>query len=485
MHYYSVDSIREIESQSLDLDSLMIGAGKAIWDAFIVEYPQARVILVLLGKGNNAGDACVFIKHALAHGLKVECAEFVENINRQDIPMMSEDILKLNWVDLSDNQKFWDSYDVIIDGGFGIGGTRLMGVLSTSWIQAINQAHVPVVAIDIPSGLCSRTGLPLGCALVADMTVTLMAKKTGFIVGQGLDYVGKVVVNDLGEKVTSVPYELRELKVDDLPWGNFRRRPTSHKGSCGKVVVIGGYEGLLGAAILSAESALKMGAGYVKLWTLEEHVKQVPVYCPDIVVCSEAQMSLSEIISWADTVLIGPGLGRTQWGEGVFDQVVACCHGKPLVLDADALYWLAKKKPDLTTPTIITPHAGEAGMLMGEDASFVQKNRQKVARKLTTQYSACVVLKGAGTLISYPSDTIMSVCCYGHSAMSTAGMGDVLAGMVVSSISQLKSVNDGVAMAVTLHSKAGEDLAVHLSYGLMANDVVKIIPKVLNELVNQ
>ena len=399
--------------------------------------------------------------------------------------MINRDILSLFWVDLLDDSLFLDDFDVIVDGGVGLGAKRTMGPLSESWIKAINSANIPVMSIDVPSGLCPNRGLPLGCALVADTTITFIAKKTGFIIGQGLDYIGNLIVETLGVDTAEISYELEEININDLFWNKFKRSPTAHKGSCGKVVVIGGQEGLLGAAILASEAALKMGAGYVKLWTVKDHVNQVPIYCPDIVVNSKDHCSLEAIIAWADAVLLGPGLGRSLWSEAVFDQVLSLCKNKPLVLDADALYWLAKKQTKLITSTVLTPHSGEAGVLVGEKASFVQRNRIDSVNKIMKLYSADVVLKGAGTLLGKSSSNQLKVCQYGDAAMATAGMGDVLSGMIVGSISQLRSIADGVEIAVTLHAKIGEDLSRQLSYGLIASDVVKAIPKALNEFIKK
>lgn len=256
------------------------------------------------------------------------------------------------------------------------------------------------------------------------------------------------------------------------------RSPDAHKGQFGHLLVIGGDRGFGGAALLSAESALRSGAGMVSLATRLEHVPAALARVPEVMTVGVSSANqLMGLLEKVSVIVIGPGMGEASWGKSLIS--VAANAQLPQVWDADALNQLAAGTVSLPSGSVITPHPGEAARLLGVSTAEVQADRLKVARALSQKFKAVAILKGAGSLIASP-DGRVSRCDQGHPAMATAGLGDVLAGLVGALMAQGMPAYEASCLAVWLHATAG-DRQGSLGRGLAASDLIPAIRQLLEE----
>ncbi|MDD1612560.1 MAG: NAD(P)H-hydrate dehydratase, partial [Methylococcaceae bacterium] len=343
-------------------------------------------------------------------------------------------------------------------------------------IKSINRSGLPVVAVDIPSGLHADTGNAMGCAVKADCTVTFIGLKQGLFTGQAAVYVGEIVYNGL-----EVPDEV----FGQVEAGVFRvcqkplapRQRCAHKGNMGHVLVVGGELGYSGAARMAGEAALRVGAGLVSIATRKEHAGLMNLNRPELMCCGvERGSGLIPLLDRADVVVLGPGLGQGAWGKEMFDAVLK--SDKPIVLDADGLNLLAASaiyKPNW----ILTPHPGEAGRLLRCSTQSVQQDRFAAVAAMRATYDGVVVLKGAGSLIA--SDSGIAVSTTGNPGMASGGMGDVLSGVIAGLIAQGLDSRDAAEQGVYLHGRAA-DLAAAKDgeRGLLATDLLPFLRQLVN-----
>ena len=256
------------------------------------------------------------------------------------------------------------------------------------------------------------------------------------------------------------------------------RSPSAHKGRFGHVLLIGGDRGLGGAILLSAQSALRCGAGLVSVVTRSEHVPAALARLPEVMVVGASSANqLMGLLGQASVLVVGPGLGQNAWGRSLLS--AAANSPLPQVWDADALNLLALGGVSLPKDRVITPHPGEAARLLRISTAEVQADRLTVARALSTQFKAVVVLKGAGSLIASPDGRVFR-CDRGHPAMASAGLGDVLAGVVGALLAQGMDAFEAAALAVWLHAVAGEGQG-KMGRGLAASDLIPAIRQLLEE----
>lgn len=256
------------------------------------------------------------------------------------------------------------------------------------------------------------------------------------------------------------------------------RSPDAHKGQFGHVLLIGGDRGFGGAVLLSAQSALRSGAGLVSLATRSEHVPAALARLPEVMTQGvHSANQLMGLLAQASVLVVGPGLGQAAWGHSLLS--AAANASQPQVWDADALNLLSKGGLSLPEGSVITPHPGEAARLLGLSTAEVQADRPAAARALSEKYAVVAVLKGAGTLIASPEGEL-ACCDQGHPAMASAGLGDVLAGVIGALLAQGMSAFDGACLAVWLHATAGEQQG-KLGRGLAASDLIPAIRQLLEE----
>ena len=347
-------------------------------------------------------------------------------------------------------------------------------------IRLVNASGLPVLAVDIPSGLCADTGRVLGVAVRANLTVTFIGLKLGLFTADAPNQVGKLVFDDLQADpalVALTPRVTERMAACSLV--RLAPRPrTAHKGQFGHLLVVGGDRGLGGAALLAAESALRGGAGLVSLATRPEHVMAALARRPEVMCAGVSSANqLLALADRADVLVAGPGLGQDAWGRSLLS-VVAGLESLQ-VWDADALNLLAGGHVRLPAGCVITPHPGEAARLLGISTDEVQADRPRAVLALAQKFDAVVLLKGAGSLVATP-DGRLALCDRGHPAMAGAGLGDVLAGLIGALLAQGMDAYAATCLAVWLHACAGESLA-RGGRGLAASDLIPTIRQLLEE----
>lgn len=456
-------------------DNLMEKAGRAVAIlASTLVNPLYPSILLLAGPGNNGGDAFVAARYLKQHW---HALTLVFAGDAADLPPDAKRA-HASWLACGGavHQEIpAGNYGLVIDGLFGIGLTRPLQGRYAGLIAQANALAAPKLAIDIPSGLCADTGRVLGCAFRADATLTFLARKPGLYTLDGPDYAGRVIADDLGVVAEQAPGWL----VETCPALPPPRARNSHKGNFGNVAVLGGAEGMVGAALLAARSALLAGGGRVFAWLLAQNAPVVDMACPELML---RHPDLAQIENFSGSIVAGPGMGRDK------PELLAAALRtiNPLVLDADALHLLANSadlKNTLRTRgnAIFTPHPGEAAVLLGTDAVTIQADRIRSAQNIASEYNAVTVLKGCGSIIATP-DGRWFINASGNPGLSSAGMGDVLAGVIGALIAQGLNAEQAALAAVHLHGKAADALVKNGfgPAGLTASEVAEEIRQQLN-----
>jgi len=475
---YSTQQIRQIENTAFAggvvSESLMERAGAAVFAELRQQFPDAASMVVLCGTGNNGGDGYVIARHAREAGISVVVIQSGLPKTHDAKAMAAR--AEAAGVAFSGWKGLLPEADVYVDALLGIGLTSAVKGELAEMIAALNQ-NCQVVAVDVPSGIDADTGAVRGVAVCAALTVTFIGYKLGLLTGEGASCTGKLVLKPLRLPADCYPDEgvAEYLTEADLHFP--QRQRNSHKGNFGHVLIIGGDEGMGGSVMMTAEAALRSGAGRVTLLTHPDHVTAMLARCPEVMVRGvDEQTPIDRYLDSASVVVIGPGLGRRPWGQRLWSLVQNSPH--PLVVDADALYWMAQSDQKRDN-RILTPHPGEAAMILDSTISQVQENRQNAARQLLQRYGGLSVLKGAGSLII--SSHGLSLCPAGNPGMATAGMGDVLAGVIGGLAAQFGAKHRTLCQAVLVHAVAGDRAAVQGQRGLLATD---LLPHV-RELVNQ
>jgi NAD(P)H-hydrate epimerase len=483
---YTAAQVRELDRCAIERFGvpgyeLMTRAGHAALAVLRSAWPQARSVAVLCGPGNNGGDGYVLARLARAQGLRTHVVPLADPAGTTGDARRAYD----DFVAAGGHCEAWHPHcvrlgDVVVDALFGTGLTRAIDGLAAEVIAALNECGRPVLALDIPSGLHADTGRPLGVAVRADRTVTFIGRKLGCYLGDGPDWTGALSFEDLGVPPAvydEVPRTMQLLDMASVAQALPRRARTSHKGRHGHVLIVGGAPGMGGAARLAGEAALRVGAGLV---TVAVHPDSLAALAarPELMTASIAAVSdLHAALERATVVALGPGLGQSSWARDVMAAAIAA--GQPLVVDADALNLLAQQRgqrPDW----VLTPHPGEAARLLGlENAAAVQHDRLRAAAQLQQRYGGTIVLKGAGTIVQGAQHGW--ICGYGNPGMGTAGMGDVLTGVIAGVAAQCSALELAARAGVFVHAIAGDRAAVHGGErGLLAGDVIDALRPCVN-----
>lgn len=481
---YSAAQVRGLDASLITAGTpgfeLMQRAARATWRALVRQWPAANELTVVTGHGNNAGDGYLVAVLAQRAGWSVRVLAAADPRQLRGDAASAHAEAVAEKVSIESWGANASVRGIVLDALLGTGLTGEVREPYASVIAAINDSGLPVVAVDIPSGLCADTGRVLGCAVRADLTVTFIGLKLGLFTGDAADVVGELVFNDLHadpQLVEAAPTTARRLAAGNLP-RLAARAPASHKGKFGHVLLIGGDRGFGGAILLSAQSALRSGAGMVSVATRSEHVPAALARIPEAMVLGTSSANqLMGLLQKVSVLVVGPGLGQAGWGRSLLS--AAANAPLPQVWDADALNLLAEERVSLPANCVMTPHPGEAARLLGIGTAEVQADRPAAARALSKKYTAVVVLKGAGSLIAHP-DGRLALCHQGHPAMATAGLGDVLAGLVGALLAQGMVAFDAACLAVWLHANAGEQQG-KMGRGLAASDLIPAIRQLLEE----
>lgn len=483
---YPVEVVREIDRCAIDGHGiagyeLMNRAARAAYDEARRSYPTAEHWLVLAGPGNNAGDAYVVARLAADNGIDVVVLAL------SDPALLSGDagIARADYVDSGGRVETFTGVlpgpvDLIVDGLFGSGLVREVGGDYGTVIDLCNDHHVPVLALDIPSGIAGNSGSALGRAIRADVTVGFVGLKPGYFLGEGIDHTGRLVFAGIGVPRECYPVEQAVLeRIPDYLAEQLLepRQRNAHKGDFGHVLVVGGAPGMAGAALMAGMSALRAGAGRVTVATHPSHASQFMARCPELMVRGiECAADLAPLVDNASVIALGPGMGEDDWSKSVFASAAAV--ERPAVWDAGALTLLAagiSSHPE----RIVTPHPGEAGRLLGRTAGEVQSDRLAALDDLVDIVGGVVVLKGACTLVGQAGRT-PRVSIRGNPGMATAGSGDILTGVVAGLRAQGLSIADAAMLGVDVHARAGDLAAEDGGRGLIATDLLPGIRRALN-----
>jgi NAD(P)H-hydrate epimerase len=441
-------------------------------------------VAVFCGAGNNGGDGYVVAGLAREAGFAVTVYALAAPSK-----LTGDALLAYQWaekegvpVNLWAPDTHWRA-DLVVDAllGTGLKGSVRAGYATA--IAAINQHASPVLAVDIPSGLCSDTGQVLGAAVEATHTVTFIGCKQGLLTGQGPAYTGQLHFTELSVPKAvyqHVPPSAIRLSRAGLQGVLPPRRATDHKGKFGHLLVVGGNHGMAGAAVMAAEAALYCGAGKVTVATRPEHAAVIHSRSPQLMVAAtDDPAEIEPVFADKQIIVIGPGLGQDAWAKGLLQRVLAL--PKFRVIDADGLNLLTDLQLlERGEGLILTPHPGEAAHLLGASVAEVQEDRFRAVRQLSRASMATVVLKGAGTLIADPEETT-ALCSAGNPGMGIAGMGDLLSGVIGALAVQGVTPGEAARYGVWAHATAADRLARSVGErGLQARELLPHIRAVIN-----
>lgn len=465
----NLEESRELEARCavrMGLDTLMRRAG-----TFAAKWLDERLpcphVTVLAGPGNNGGDAIVCACELKRLGHTVQLVMPGGEPKTELAREMLADWIALGGTVISDPY-MTEKADAVVDGLFGTGLKR---PITGDYLDAIlwfNERQCFRLALDVPSGLHSETGHWVGTmpGVTADATVTFLSAKSGLYMNEGVDAAGAVVVSELD---VSVPLtRLGLIEYSDFDHICQPRPKFSHKGTFGHVAVVGSAEGHIGAALLSARAALRMGAGTVTVELLTPNAMMVDPVAPELMF-SSTPLDFSRFTA----AVIGPGLGQSAAAKARLEAALA--SNIPLVLDADALNLIAGDKALLTTllhrtvATVLTPHEAEGARLLKVTPQIIQSDRVNAVRDIALQTGAITVLKGPGTLIAMRSSRTW-LSPYATASLATAGSGDVLSGMIASFLGQRYDTVESVLGAVMLHGYAGKERVA----GLTASEIASL-----------
>lgn len=484
---YNAAAVRELDRIAIhDFNipgyTLMTRAGTAAFAVMRAHWPDARRIAVVCGQGNNGGDGYVAARLAHLAGLQVHVHRIGELADvKGEAAKAARDAQEAGVIITPLFSDGFNKVDLVVDALLGTGLDRPVAGPLAAAIDAINKADCPVFALDIPSGLHADTGGVMGAAVYADLTLSFIGLKQGMFTGQGRDYSGTVLFDDL-----AVPEALFQRVVPTagrIRFADFSshfapRSRVAHKGHYGHVLVVGGDAGMSGAARLAAEAAARAGAGLVSVATHPDHAALLNVGRPEIMCRGVSRGSdLQPLLQRATVIALGPGLGQSDWALGLLDKLMS--SKLPMVVDADGLNLLASNRHPRGN-WVLTPHPGEAARLLATTIEEIEANRFAAARALQTQYSAQIVLKGAGTLVCTDDDEQMAVCDEGNPGMATGGMGDVLTGILAGLIAQGFVLGDAARMGCTLHAAAADKAAKAGERGMLALDLMPVIRELVN-----
>lgn len=458
---HTVESIRKIEAQVYQQTpsfAVMEKAGNAVAALAQTMVHKNASIIVIAGKGNNGGDGYIAAHTLQKNGFNVS----VIAMGAIDTLPPDAHTAAKKWCET--NPLLTDTLppaDLYIDALLGIGLTRTIDDEYKKIIDAINTSPVPVLSIDMPSGVCADTGRIQSCAVRATATITFFAAKIGLYTGKGVDYVGNIHICPL---VDPLPIASNGTLISHCPDIAFlKRQQNTHKGNYGYIHLIGGDDGMVGALILASRAAAAMGAGKTKAISLSTAIT-VDYIHPEIM-WTNANSAATDTATDADIVAIGMGLGQSATAHQQLLTLLSTSttSTKTILLDADAINLIAQSTQlkqllqHRAPPVILTPHPTEAARLINSSPQEVNANRIEVAQTIARQYSAIVVLKGAGTIIAEPHGQYY-ICAAGNAGLARAGSGDVLAGIIATLLAQADSPIKAVCAGVWLHAAAADSL---------------------------
>lgn len=481
-------TIQKLGVPSLEL---MEHAAQACVQVLEDEKVDLSHVCVVCGSGNNGGDGFAIARILQNNRYSVEtfCVGNPEHYTEETQEQMHR--LQECGGKITYGMPQEDSYSVIIDAVFGVGLSRKVEGRYRQVIEQMNRMRGTKFAVDIPSGLSATTGCILGCAFKADYTVTFQLKKIGLGLSQGRTMAGRVIVPDIGISTDSIceDQEIVRTAGKDIYRKMLPDRPEdSNKGTYGRLLVIAGSKGMAGAAYLNAHAAYMTGAGLVRIYTSSDNREILQTLLPEAIITTYEEYNKEELLSlltWADGVCIGSGLGMSRLSEKILKTVIEYVK-VPCLIDADGLNLLAENNNYLNQMAerrfVITPHMKEMSRLTGTPVEELKADRIQILKDFISRYRITCVLKDSRTLIASEEKGIR-MNLTGNSAMAKAGSGDVLAGVISGWMVQGKEAEDAAELGTYIHGLSG-DLAKFEKgvYSVMARDLIEYISKALMKL---
>lgn len=485
---YTAEQTRElerivIEQHNITAAQLMARAGTAAMSSIKSHWRQAERLLVICGIGNNGGDGFELARQALENDYRVSVILVGDETKMSAESIAARDALIATGAEIHRFDEKLPSTDVIVDALLGTGLDRECEGEYKNVITAINKAakRVPVLSLDIPSGLHANTGSALGIAVKATITLSFIGLHKGLFTGEGPNYCGAVRFDSL--QIPSAIYKevtpiARRVSLERDGARLAPRERTGHKGLYGHLLIIGGDHGMPGAARVAAEAGARVGAGLISIATRAAHSPILNQARPCLMCYGvEDADDLETLIERANSLTVGPGLGQSEWGEVLFQKAID--SNLPMVVDADALNMLSKN-PQHYDNWILTPHPGEAARLLGCSSADIQADRFLAVDELQKRYGGIAVLKGSGTLI-YNGQTPTRLSTWGNPGMGSGGMGDVLAGVIGGLLAQGFPLMEAACVGVTLHGMAGDKAAEQDGErGMLAMDLIPHLRRLSN-----
>ena len=497
-----------IQKHGVSSLTLMERAGEAVAQALLERFGKIAGggVLVVAGKGNNGGDGLVVARHLKKKRISCEVVllarkdelsdDAAENL-RAYLKIKGK-VFEISGDPIPLLSRRLEGKRVVVDAILGTGLKEEVRGHYADAISLINTCGLPVVAVDVPSGLDGDSGAPLGSAIHAELTVALGYPKLGEVIYPGLSHVGELAVADIGihpKAVEEAQPQTELLEAEEVGWLVPQREPNSHKGIYGHLLVMAGSRGKTGAAILACKAAMRAGSGLVTLAAPRSLNSIFAGLMVEIMTETLRDNSEEEILPLRDqewsrlldkksALLFGPGIGVKETARGVLWWLLRNLH-LPWVIDADGLNLLAgglERLESASTPPVLTPHPGEMARLLGSDTAAVNRDRVGIARSFAGEHRCYVVLKGARTVIATPHGAVF-INPTGNPGMASGGMGDVLAGILAGLLAQGIKVEDALKLGVFLHGFVGDQVAKNKGeMGLIASDVLEGLPQGLRKL---
>ncbi len=485
-----------IEDVGIPGGHLMERAGAGVAEEILERFDPEEAV-VYCGKGNNGGDGFVVARELANAGVSVVVYAVNGREGYQGDALLNLRIAERLGLDIRDGLPEGSDEialfpDLVVDAVFGTGFAGAARGPAALAIESMNASPAPVVSVDIASGVDASTGEVTGPAVLADLTVTFQESKVGHFVTPGGEFSGEVVVVPIGIPPRClVPPDVWLLTVEGLSPLVRPKCMLDHKRTVGTVLVVGGTRGMAGAAFMAAMGSLRTGAGLVRCAVPATAASEKPfpeviaVSLPDEIYLSPA--SLDAITAQArdlKAVVLGPGLGRADETVELVRALVQ--EDAPLLIDADGL-WALAEEPELlagrSAPTVLTPHEGELGRLLGKPAAEVAAHRLACAREAARRSGAAVLLKGEGSIVADPSG-VAYVIPTGNPGLATPGTGDVLSGAIGAQLAKGLPATDAACLGGYVHGLAA-DLAAQLALGtdgMIAGDLFDYLPLALDQV---
>lgn len=451
-------------------------------------------VLVVSSNGNNGADGLAVARLLKNAGYDVKIW-FVGDESKLTTEAKLQMDLAEKYGVAFEKDPLITEFTTVVDAIFGIGLNRDIKGIYEEVIERINNAKVPVLSIDIPSGINATSGVKMSCAVKASATVSFAYAKTGLYLNDGYTHCGKVIIKDIGI-YSNDDLGINAIEDTDVPLLLPQRDIGGNKGTFGKVLIVSGSENMAGAAYLSAKAAFTSGVGMVKIFTDEKNRIILQQLLPEAMLCTYSSNDTKETVTeklikaeeWANAVLCGPGIGTGEIAKNITNHLLSEEIDKPLVLDADSLNIISENTDALKSSKreiTITPHMGEMARLSGYSIKELKSSPFELIQKFNEEYNINIVMKDAKSIIMTKNKKIY-MNLSGNDGMATAGSGDVLSGVIAGIISQGASLNTSPALCAYIHGRAGDRAAQHKGKrAVMASDIVKCVGEVLKELTEQ